>query len=134
MANILIVDDEPDVLNILKRILERAGHNVRGAKDGKTALRMFAGNPADVVITDIFMPEMDGIEFLVRVREAFPEARIIALSGGGQIGREEVLEDALRLGAVGILQKPFSAEACVDAVRRALEPGEADAGELAGGA
>ncbi len=133
MASILIVDDEPQVLEILTRILERHGHTTLKARDGKTALRMFAGNPTDVVITDIFMPEMDGFEFLIRVREAFPEARIIALSGGGYIGKEEVLRDAVRLGAVGVLEKPFSPEECLEAVRRALEwdEGAADHAERA---
>ena len=121
MARILIVDDEPQVLEILARILERHGHTVLKAADGETALRMYAGNPTDVVITDILMPEMDGLELLIRMRGAFPEARIIALSGGGFIGKEEVLRDAVRLGAVGVLEKPFSPEGCLEAVRRALE-------------
>ncbi|MFG1691147.1 response regulator [Gemmatimonadota bacterium] len=129
MASILIIDDEGSVREILRRLLERVGHTVYEAADGKTALRMYAGNPTDLVITDIFMPEMDGIEFLIRVREAFPEARIIALSGGGFmplsgggfIGKEEVLQDAAQLGAVGILEKPFSVEECLDVVRKTLE-------------
>ena len=120
MASILIADNEPQVLEILTRILERHGHTILKARDGETALRMFAGNPTDLVITDIFMPEMDGIEFLTRAREAFPEARIIALSGGGYIGREEVLWDAVQLGAVGVLKKPFSVEECLEVVDRAL--------------
>ena len=134
MAKILIVDDEPDILHLLTRILERFGHTVHQAPDGRTALRMYAGNPADVVITDILMPEMDGLEFLTRVREAFPEARIIALSGGGLIAKEEVLRDAVRLGAVGILKKPFTVEQCLEAVRTALEWDEEGASIHAEGA
>ena len=121
MAKVLIVDDEPDILHLLTRILERGGHTVYQAPDGRTALRMYAGNPADVVITDILMPEMDGLEFMTRVHEIFPEARIIALSGGGLVAKEELLRDALQFGAVGFLKKPFTVEQCLEAVRTALE-------------
>jgi DNA-binding NtrC family response regulator len=134
MANILIVDDEPDILHLLRRILERFGHKVHQAPDGRTALRMYAGNPADVVITDILMPEMDGLEFLTRVREAFPDARIIALSGGGLVAKEELLRDAVQFGAVGFLKKPFTVEECLEAVRTALEWDDREADELAEGA
>ena len=121
MASILIIDDEDPVREMLRRLLERVGHTVYEATDGKTALRMFTGNPTDLVISDIYMPEMDGIEFLFRVREAFPEARVIALSGGSFIGKEEVLRDAAQLGAVGILKKPFSVEECLEVVQSALK-------------
>ena len=134
MASILIVDDEPQVLQILTRILEWAGHTVSEAGDGKAALRMFAGDPADVVISDIYMPEMDGIEFLIRVREAFPEARVIALSGGGCLGKEDVLTAAGNLGAVGMLEKPFSVEECLEVVDRALEADDEGAADHAEGA
>lgn len=134
MAKILIVDDEPDILHLLKRILERVGHTVYEARDGKTALRMYAGNPADVVITDILMPEMDGLEFIARVHEIFPEARIIALSGGGLIPKEELLRDAVQFGAVAFLKKPFTVEGCLEAVREALEWDEKGASNRAEGA
>jgi len=132
MAHILIVDDQPDVLRALRKILERAGHVVSEAADGKTALRHFAGRPAEVVISDIYMPEMDGIEFLIRVREAFPEARIVAMSGGGHLSKERVLGAASMLGAVAILNKPFSQEEALEAVRTAMENPEAMGGGAAG--
>ena len=132
MASILIIDDADPVRDILRKLLERVGHTVYEAVDGKTALRMYAGNPTDLVITDIYMPEMDGIEFLIRVREAFPEARVIALSGGSFIGKEEVLRDAAQLGAVGILKKPFSVEECLDVVDRALETDDEGAAHAEG--
>ena len=134
MASILIIDDEDPVREILRRLLERVGHTVSEAADGKTALRMYAGNPTDLVITDVYMPEMDGIEFLIRVLEAFPEARVIALSGGSFLGKEEVLRDAAQLGAVGILEKPFSVEECLEVVRTALEGDVKDAAAQAEGA
>jgi CheY-like chemotaxis protein len=134
MASILVIDDEKLMCAILRKILEGAGHTVLDAKDGKQALRMYAENPTDLVISDIYMPEMDGIEFLIRVREAFPEARVIALSGGSFIGKEEVLRDAAQLGAVGILKKPFSVEECLDVVDRALQADDEGAADHAEGA
>ena len=110
------------------------GHTVYEAADGKIALRMYAGNPTDLVIADIYMPEMNGIEFLIRVREVFPEARIIALSGGGYLGKEDVLAVAGNLGAVGILEKPFSVEECLEVVQRALRADDEGAADHAEGA
>ena len=79
MADILIIDDEPGVLGVLRRILEGAGHSVSEAPNGEVALQEFEGKPADLVITDIFMPEMDGIEFLVHLRTTFPDAKVLAV-------------------------------------------------------
>ena len=134
MASILIVDDNDPVRDILRKLLERVGHTVYEAADGKAALRMYAGNPTDLVITDIYMPEMDGIEFLTRVREAFPEARVIALSGASSSGKEEVLRDAARLGAVAVLEKPFSVTECLDVVEGALKADDDRAADYADGA
>ena len=90
------------------------------APDGAKALRWFAGQPTDVVISDIYMPEMNGIEFLMRVQEAFPEARVIAMSGGGFISKDDVLEAASKLGANGVLPKPFGPDEVLDQVARVL--------------
>lgn len=124
MARILIVDDDPDILRALRRVLELERHTVTEAPDGKTALRHFAGAPADLVISDVYMPDMDGIEFLIRVREAFPEAKIIAMSGGGHLAKEKVLGAASMLGAVGVLEKPFTIEEVLEVVKDALEAEE----------
>ncbi len=110
MAKILIVDDDPSLLRVLRRILEDAGHEVTEESNGAWALRRFTGRPSDLVITDIYMPDMDGIQFLMRVREAFPEARIIVMSGGSYLPGESVLEAGRALGADGILAKPFDAD------------------------
>jgi len=127
MASILIIDDQPEVLRALRRTLQQEGHTVTDAADGKVALRRFAGSPTDLVISDIYMPEMDGIEFLIRVREVFPPARIIAMSGGGHLAKDRVLGAASMLGAVGILEKPFTQSEALEAVRVALELPEAPA-------
>ncbi len=121
MAEILIIDDEPGVLGILRKILESAGHSVADAPDGEVALRHFEGKPADLVITDIFMPGMDGIEFLVHIRKTFPDARVLAMSGGGLLSRDQALSDAALLGADGILQKPFTKDEVLEAVARTMK-------------
>lgn len=123
MAEILIIDDEPGILGVLRKILETAGHTVTDAPNGEVALRQFEGKPADLVITDIFMPEMDGIEFLVHLRTTFPDARVLAMSGGGLLSRDQALSDASLLGADQILQKPFNREDLLEAVDRILASG-----------
>jgi CheY-like chemotaxis protein len=129
MADILIIDDEPGVLRVLTKILEGAGHSVTEAPDGEVALRHFVGKPADLVITDIFMPGMDGIEFLVHIRKTFPDARVLAMSGGGILSRDQALSDAALLGADQILQKPFSQEEVLEAVNRMLDSGKENRSE-----
>jgi CheY-like chemotaxis protein len=124
MAHILIIDDEPGILKILRKILEGAGHTVSDAPDGAVALRHFEGRPADLVITDIFMPGMDGIEFLVSIRKTDPDARVLAMSGGGLLSRDQALSDASLLGADQILQKPFSKDEVLEAVDRMLGSGK----------
>lgn len=120
MASILIIDDEPGVLKVLRRILENAGHTVSEAPDGEVALRQFVGQPADLVVTDIFMPGMDGLEFLMHVRTAFPQARVVVMSGGGILPRDQVLGDAAQLGADLILEKPFTSQEVLEVVDQAL--------------
>ncbi|MDZ7778796.1 MAG: response regulator [Gemmatimonadota bacterium] len=117
MARILIIDDDNEARAGLRRLLESEGHDVEEASDGSQALRRFAGSPADVVFTDIFMPRMDGLEFVMRLRETFPEAPIVAMSGGGHLEAEPVLHAADALGVVRSLAKPLTR----DAVREALE-------------
>lgn len=90
MPRIMIVDDDPATLRSLRQIPEEEGHTVDEAPDGQVALRHFAGNPADLVICDVYMPNMNGIEFVIRVREAFPEAKIVGLSGGGFLSKGSV--------------------------------------------
>lgn len=120
MASILIIDDEPEILRVLKRTLESEGHTTIEAPDGQAALRRFAGQPTDLIITDIYMPHMDGIEFIIRVRETFPEAKVIAMSGGGHLSQDKVLGAASMLGADRVLEKPFSIEEVLEAVTRVL--------------
>jgi len=120
MARILIVDDDPGTRDVMRRTLEKAGHDVVEAEDGKVALRTYAGSPTDLVVSDIYMPHMDGIEFLMRLQEAFPDARIVTMSGGGHLAREKVLAASSTLGAVVTLEKPFRRDDILAAVDEAL--------------
>jgi CheY-like chemotaxis protein len=107
MARILVVDDEPDICEILQEILHQAGHQVRVAPDGDSALAVLRGEPFDLILTDIFMPGKEGIETIMEIRRDFPGIKIIAMSGGGRSGELHYLEDAIELGAVRTLFKPF---------------------------
>ena len=110
MPSILIIDDDACVLRVLRRVLEIEGYAVSEARDGREGLRCMEYDPADLVISDVYMPDMDGIEFLIRVRKIAPEAKVVAMSGGGYLTTEEVLGAASILGAVGVLRKPFTRE------------------------
>lgn len=120
MADILIVDDDARVRRILRRILEGDGHQVVEAEDGTVALRRFAGHPADLVITDVYMEEMGGLEFLMRLREAWPEAKVVVMTGGGFIEGKDLLEAAGPLGAIATLSKPIEIDDVQTVVSRAL--------------
>jgi len=107
VAKVLVIDDDPAVRDVIARVVRREGHTVREAENGKDALRQFADDPADLVISDIYMPEMDGIELLRRFRETSPETRLVAISGGGAIAAHHLLSAAKALGAVAVIEKPF---------------------------
>ncbi len=108
MANILIVDDEKALRQGLVFVLVRLGHTVREADDGQQALRLVAEQAPDLIITDLFMPEKDGIEVIREIRQMHPQLPLIAMSGGIQGDYDTFLRMAKRLGVSGTLSKPFS--------------------------
>ncbi len=119
MHRILVVDDEPQVRDLCRLILEGAGYTVRTARHGAEALRLLAAEPADLVICDIFMPEMEGLETISELKRRGLETRILAISGGAG-GLPNFLATAQRFGAVSTLQKPFSRDELLAAVQTAL--------------
>ena len=122
MANILIIDDDDQFREMLRQMLERAGYEVVEAPDGKEGLRLFRENKVDLVITDIFMPEKEGLEVLMEFRRNFPDTKIIAISGGARnISPEESLKMAEAFGAKYTFKKPVDREALLDAVKELLE-------------
>ena len=116
MANILVIDDEVDIRGFLRIALERDGHAVTEAGDGAAGTRILAAQPIDLVITDIIMPNKEGIETIIEARRDNPGLRIIAISGGGR-GGADYLKVAERLGADRTFAKPLSPTALVEAVR-----------------
>jgi DNA-binding NtrC family response regulator len=122
MKSILIVDDDELARKACRIILERAGYAVLEAANGNEAIRQYDDNKPDLVLTDIFMPEKDGIETLFEIKMKDNDAIIIAISGGGRIGPDNYLDAAKKLGATITLEKPISSEALLKAVKDALHP------------
>jgi DNA-binding response OmpR family regulator len=120
MKHILVVDDDEAIRSLLKTILEREGYEVSSAADGKEAIRLFRRNPSDLIITDIIMPEQEGLKTIFDLRQEHPDVRIIAISGGGQYGLGEYLDAAAAFGADETFSKPFDRTELVKSVRHLL--------------
>ena len=120
MANVLIVDDDPAVGGSPKRILTFGGHESTLATSGQEALNHLRRGSFGLIVTDINMEGMDGIELILVVRELAPELPLIAMSGGGLIGRDFLLEDARALGVAATLAKPYSVEEVLRVVEHTL--------------
>jgi DNA-binding response OmpR family regulator len=116
MKRILLVDDNEPFRRGLGLTLERAGYEVQSAPDGAVALKLFREFPADLVITDLIMPEKEGLETIMDLRRLQPELKIIAMSGGGRIDPNDYLPIAKKLGAALTLSKPFSTGEILEAV------------------
>lgn len=120
MADILIIDDDDTLRAVMRKILERRGHAVRDAADGAVGLSLLRSGRPDLLVTDLYMPEKEGIETIVEVREVYPDLPILAVSGGGNLGQGGSLSDAEALGADASLAKPFTVDAFAEAVERLL--------------
>ena len=135
MQDILIIDDEPDVRDAVKRVLDRAGYSVRTAATAMDALAELERIPADIVITDIIMPKVNGVQAIESIRKSFPSVRIIAISGGGNFGitayqptaitTTAYLASAEKAGAHLVLTKPFESTDLIRAVEKVLGVGHA---------
>lgn len=119
MAFILVIDDESIIRTLLRTALEGAGHTVTEATNGREGLVLYRHQPADLVVTDIAMPELNGLDLLLELTREFPGAKVIAISGT-QDGQEGVLHAARLLGARQTFQKPFSMETFLAAVQHEL--------------
>ena len=121
MARIMVVDDDDSIRALLREFLEEDGHSVVEAADGKQGVRSYKENPVDIVITDILMPEKDGVELIMELQDSFPQVKIIAMSGGGRgLDAEFNLRIARDFGALQQLEKPFSRENVLATVRKVL--------------
>lgn len=120
MAKILVFDDEPSILLMIKKMLEKAGHEVEIALNGKEGMVLFERNRPDLLITDIIMPEKEGLETIFELRRQFPDLKIIAISGGGRIGPDGYLPGAKLLGANAVFTKPLIPKEFIQAVDNLL--------------
>ena len=120
MAKILIIDDEEIVRFTLREILESDGHDVSEASDGNKGLNAQRADPAELVITDIIMPEKEGVETIIELQKEFPDTKIIAISGGGRMKNMDFLEVAKKFGAHSVMSKPFSAKELIAQVRACI--------------
>ncbi len=122
MAIILVIDDDAQVRTVLLRSLEYEGYQVVDAPNGKVGMELIREEPFDLVVTDIVMPEKDGIEIIGELRQYFPETKIIAISGGARnLKANVVLKTAEILGANCTLFKPFEIETFLNTVKHVLD-------------
>lgn len=116
MAKILVIDDEPPILLMLKKMLEKAGYEVDTASNGNEGIILFEKNKYNLLITDIIMPEKEGMETIIELHKKYPGLKIIAISGGGRISPEGYLPGAKILGANMVFQKPLIQKEFMEAV------------------
>jgi CheY-like chemotaxis protein len=121
MARILVIDDDIQILEMLRQTLGCKGYEVIDAPDGKEGLRLYREAPTDLIITDIIMPEKEGIETIIELKRDFPDVKIIAISGGGQIAPEACLHLAEKLGVQRTFTKPVPRQDMIKAVKELLE-------------
>ncbi len=126
MAWVLVIDVDESIRRMLCEVLRRAGYAAVAAADGREGMARFREKPADLVITDILMPEQEGLETISALRRDFPEVKIIAISGGGTRSSFDYLRFAQKLGAARTLAKPFTPSELLDVVREEL--GDRDLG------
>ena len=120
MAKILVIDDDVMVRHTISKILRHGGHEVVLAEDGVRGMAAFRKERPDLVITDIIMPEQEGIATISQIRREMCDAKIIAVSGGGRIGNADFLAMARKLGANDILAKPFLPDELLSRVKTCL--------------
>ena len=120
LKSILIVDDDELTRKAFRRIFERAGYTVLEASDGNEAIRQYDSHNPDLVVTDLIMPEKEGLETLFEIKQKDNDAKIIAISGGGRIGPENYLDVAKKLGAIAAFKKPVNTEILMNVIKAAL--------------
>jgi CheY-like chemotaxis protein len=119
---VLVVEDDPDLLHLMTQAFVRAGFKTHGARNGREGLRVLGALQPDLMVTDIVMPDMEGIATIIEAKRCSPGARVIAISGGGKYGRSDsFLRWAKELGADEVLAKPFAMSSLIVAARLAID-------------
>ena len=121
MALILIIDDDNQFRAMLREMLERTGYKVVEASNGKEGIKLYREKATDLIITDLIMPEKEGIETIMELRRDFPDVKIIAISGGGRLDPEQYLSMAKGFGARYTFVKPVEREELLQAVEELLK-------------
>ncbi len=117
MARILVIDDEKQVRGMLRQVLERAGYEVIEACDGEEGIKLFRKQGADLVITDIIMPEKEGVETIIELKRDFPDVKVIAISGGSRgLDKYNCIEYTEMIGVAYSFAKPFDNKELLEAV------------------
>jgi CheY-like chemotaxis protein len=126
MPGVLIVEDDKELREMLKLSLLRRNFTVLEAENGKTAITHFKPLITDIVVTDLIMPEEDGLKVVIKLRELKPSIKIIAISGGGKVGPGSYLNLAKALGADAIYSKPFSINDLITKIEQLLDTEQPD--------
>lgn len=119
---VIVVDDDSGVRAFVKRVLEGAGHSVQDCSTGTSLIALVQTDPPDVIVTDIFMPEMDGYQLLRMLATKHPELPVVVISGGNAIMGDQHMKVAQLLKASRLLHKPFTAAALLEAVTEVAPP------------
>lgn len=120
MARVLVIDDDEGQRTLVRAMLTGAGHQVDEAEGGAEGLRKFGSTKPDLVLTDIHMPGLDGHEVISALKVLHPDVRVVAMSGGSAVPKDELLIQAAALGAKEVIMKPFEFQQLLGAVERAL--------------
>ena len=120
---ILVIDDDEQMRTLLRQVMEWAGHEVIEAGNGREGVQKYRKQPSDLVITDLIMPEKEGLETINLLKKEYPGLKIIAISGGGRIGPEVYLPAAQELGADKVFTKPFDVHELAETVKELLNHG-----------
>ncbi|MDR3557502.1 MAG: response regulator transcription factor [Syntrophobacteraceae bacterium] len=120
MPRVLVIDDDEQFLNLMKTALSRNKFEVIVAHNGKQGIKMCENTPVDLVITDLIMPEMEGLEVIMELKQKVPNLKILAVSGGGRNDPASYLDLATALGAKCALTKPFSMETLLKTVKQLI--------------
>jgi DNA-binding response OmpR family regulator len=121
MSAILVIDDDASVREVVSEMLRLEGHDVTIAENGREAIPLLAANHFDLVITDLIMPEKEGIETISEIRRTDSRIPIVAISGGGRLGPGDYLETARYIGADATLAKPFARQELLATIEALLE-------------